>query len=94
MEDVATAKHVYRLEKAEEVDIEAGMGVDEKFDLWLYPFLGERLARIQERLESAENRHTNSRGLQIAVWGIFLTAAFGLVSAITGILQVYASFRS
>lgn len=70
------------------------MGHEEKFDLRLYPFFGERLAKIQERLESAEHRRTNSRGLQIAIWGIVLTASFGLVSAITGVMQVYASFKT
>ena len=70
------------------------MGHKGKFDLQLYPFFGERLAKIQERLESTENRRTNSRGIQIAIWGIVLAATFGLVSAITGVLQVYASFQS
>ncbi|KAI4161834.1 MAG: hypothetical protein LQ342_004525 [Letrouitia transgressa] len=91
IEDVHTAKHVYHLEKQQEVDIEAGMGHEEKFDLRLYPFFGERLAKIQERLESAEHRRTNSRGLQIAIWGIVLTASFGLVSAITGVMQLEIS---
>ncbi|KAL8716474.1 MAG: hypothetical protein Q9225_006201, partial [Loekoesia sp. 1 TL-2023] len=87
IEDVVTAKHVYNLEKQEEVDIEARMGHEKKFDLRLYPYFGERLAKIQDRLESVEHRRTNSRGIRIAIWGIVLTAAFGLISAITGIMQ-------
>lgn len=94
IEDVATARRVYHLEKQKEVDIEAGMGNHEKFDLRLYPFFGERLAKIQERLELAETRRFNSRGIQVAIWSIVLAACFGLVSAVTGIMQVYASFRS
>lgn len=94
IEDTVTANYVYRLEEREEVDIESGMGFDEKFDLRLYPFFGERLAKIQERLESEEQRRTNSFGFRIAIWGIVLTALFGLVSAITGIMQVWASFTA
>lgn len=70
------------------------MGHDEKVDLRIHPVLRERLANIQERLESEEHRRTNSYGFKIAMWGIMLTATFGLVSAITGIVQVYASFKA
>jgi len=91
---VATAKRVYNLEAKEEVDIEAGMGHDEKFDLRTYPVFGERLAKIQERLEFVEQRRGESFAFKIAIWGIVLSAVFGLVSAITGIMQVWASFKS
>jgi len=93
IEDVQTARHVFNLEKKEEVDVEGGMGYLDKFDLQTYPIFGERLAKIQERLESEENRRANSFGFRIAIWGIVLTAIFGLISAITGILQVWTSLR-
>lgn len=74
------------------MDIEAGMDNIEKFDLRLYAFFGERLAKLQESLEFEEQRRVNSRSIQIAIWGIVLTAIFGLISAITGVIQVLASF--
>ena len=87
------SKEVREIEKKEEVDIGVRPIYREKFDLRLYPF-AERLSRIQERLELVEHRRTNERGYQVAIWGILLTATFGLVSAITGIIQAYASFRN
>jgi hypothetical protein len=94
MEDAATAKQVYLLEEKEDVDIEGGMGYDEKFDLRSYPVFGERLMKIQERLEAVEHRSWESLGFRIAVWGIVLSAVFGLISAITGIMQVWASLKA
>ena len=70
------------------------MDSTERFDLRMYPFFGERLAKLQERLESEEQRRANSTGFQIALWGIVLSALFGLVSAITGIMQVWASLQA
>ena len=52
------------------------------------------------RLESEEEIDVEAamlpdfRGLQVAIWGIVLTAVFGLVSAITGVLQVWASLKT
>ena len=94
MEDPPVEKLVRKLESSENVDIEASMGHDEKFNLQSYPIFGERLVKIQERLEAVQNRRGVSFGFKIAIWGIVLTALFGLVSAITGILQVWAAVRS
>jgi hypothetical protein len=69
------------------------MGHDEKYDLRTYPLFGERLAKIQERLEAIEHRTWDSMGFKIAVWGIVVSAIFGLVSAVTGIMQVYSAFK-
>lgn len=52
------------------------------------------MAKLQERLEFEEQRRFDSTGIQIAIWGIVLSAIFGLVSAITGIMQVWASFKA
>lgn len=94
VEDGATANRVYDLEKRERVDIEVSMAHHEKYDLRSYPVFGERLAKIQERLEAMEHRNSETRALTVAVWGIVFGAFFGLISAITGIMQVWASFKA
>ncbi len=93
MEDPPVEKYVRNLERAENVDIEASMGHDEKFNLQSYPIFGERLAKIQERLEAVQSRRGASRGFKVAIWGIIFTALFGFISAVTGIMQVWASFK-
>jgi len=94
MEDRPMEKYVRSLEKHENIDVEANMWHDDKFNLESYPIFGERLAKIQERLEAVQTRKGVSLGFHIAIWGIVLTALFGLISAITGIMQVWASFQS
>jgi hypothetical protein len=93
MEHDRTAKRVTKLEKTNFIDIEANMGHDDKYDLRKYTIFGERLARIQERLEAEELRRGNSRGINTAIWGIVLTAFFGLVSAATGTVSMWASLK-
>jgi hypothetical protein len=93
-EDPALAKRVRTKERKENVDIEAKMSLDEKLNLSTYPIFGERLFKIQMRLEAVQTRRGASRGFQIAIYGILLTAFFGLVSAITGIMQVRATCRA
>ncbi|MCJ1327365.1 hypothetical protein MMC10_004034 [Thelotrema lepadinum] len=94
IEDPWVAKRVAYLESKHDVDLETGIGHHEKFDLRTYPMFGERLAKIQDRLEAEELRRSNSRGIKTAIWGIVLTAIFGLMSAITGVMQVWASFQT
>lgn len=93
MEDYKTARRVVRLEEKECIDIEANMGYDEKYDLRTYRVFGERLAKIQERLEMEEQRRGNTVAFTIAIWGIALTAFFGLVSAVTGLVSMWASLK-
>jgi hypothetical protein len=93
MEHDPTAKRVSRLEEEKCIDIEANMGHDGKFDLRKYQVFGERLAKIQERLEAEEYRRGTSRGFKTAIWGIVLTAIFGLVSAATGTVAMWASLK-
>ena len=94
VEDISTAKRVSHIEDKEGVDIEANLGHDEKYNLKTYPVFGERLAKIQERLETVQSRRGVTLGFKIALWGIVLTASFGLISAITGIMQVWASLQA
>jgi hypothetical protein len=93
MEHNETAKRVSRLEEKKYIDIEANMGHNDKYDLRTYPVFGERLAKIQERLEAEEHRRGTSRGFKTAIWGIVLTAIFGLVSAATGTVAMWASLK-
>ncbi len=93
MERNEIARHVNRLEEKQYIDIEANMGHDQKYDLRAYPVFGERLAKIQERLETEEHRRGSSRGFKIAIWGIVLTAMFGLISAATGTIAMWASLK-
>jgi hypothetical protein len=93
MEHDRTAKRVTKLERNNFIDIEANMGHNDKYDLRKYMIFGERLARIQERLEAEESRRGNSRGINAAIWGIVLTALFGLVSAATGMVSMWASLK-
>lgn len=93
MEDYKTARRVVRIEAREFVDIEASMGYEDKYDLRTYQIFGERLAKIQERFEIEEQRKGNTLSITIAIWGIALTALFGLVSAVTGLVSTWASLR-
>jgi hypothetical protein len=93
MEHDRTAKRVIKLEKNNFIDIEANMGHDDKYDLRKNKVFAKRLARIQERLEAEESRRGNSRGINAAIWGIVLTAFFGLVSAATGTVSMWASLK-
>jgi hypothetical protein len=94
IEDKGTMQYVRKIELKESVDIEASMGHEKEYDLRTYPVFGERLSKIQERLEAVQNRRGTSLGIKVAIWGIVFTAAFGMISAITGIMQVWASFQA
>lgn len=93
MEDDTIAKQVKRLEKENLIDIEAGMNHVNKFNLGTYQIFGERLSKIQERLEIEERRRGGLTVITVALWGIALTALFGLVSAATGIVSMWASLK-
>jgi hypothetical protein len=92
-EDPAIAKRVKDKEEKWQIDIQADMGHDDKFDLRTYPRFGMRLAKIQERLEAVQHRRGEVLGFKVAILGIVLSAIFGLISAITGIMQVWTSFK-
>lgn len=93
MEDPITFRHVSNLEAQKFVDIEANMGYHDKFDLTTYTYFGGRLAKIQERLEVEEQRRGTSTGFKIAMWGIILTASFGLISVIFGAVQMWTGLK-
>jgi hypothetical protein len=93
LEESKVERRVKHLQKKHNVDLEASMGQVNKFDLRTYPFFAGRLAKIQERLEVEEQRKTNTTAFKIALWGILLTAFFGLVSAVTGLVQMWAGLR-
>lgn len=95
-EDAQTQKRAKRLQEKKCVDLEAGPGDlrnEEKYNLRKYPIFGVRLAKIQDRLEVEEQQKTNTTAFMIAVWGIVLTALFGLISAVTGIVSMWAGLK-
>jgi len=64
------AKRVSELELRQEVNNQAGMGHDDKFDLGTYPVFGERLAKIQKRLKTVPHQRGGALGFKVAIWGI------------------------
>jgi len=93
MEHNETAKHVSRLEEEKYIDIKANMRHDNKYNLRAYPVFGKRLAKIQKKREAEEHGRGTSRGFKTAIRGIVLTAIFGLVSAATATVAMWASLK-
>ena len=104
-----SAERVRRISRKQKVDIEAfRMWADMeelmKYQCSSYQFFGERLAELQSRYDSTRPKslcqwwydRRNLRewaALWIAVVAFALTVVFGVIGAVTGILQVYAAFR-
>ena len=70
-----------------------------------YPHWGSRLVIIQKYYDNARPRKYRQwwfdrrnrvewATLLVAVTIFFMTLVFGVISSVTGIMQVYASFRS
>jgi hypothetical protein len=87
-------------------DLEARiMGSNKEiFDLNTYPFFGERLENIQKRYNNSRYRRKRQwwfdrrsriewATLVVAIVVFILTVIFGLISSVTGILQVYAAYK-
>ena len=106
---VKDAKRVRKISKKRQVDIEAvciekQMMEADKYQYDSYYFFAERLAAIQAQYDIARPRglqewwydRRNLRewaALWIAVVAFVLALVFGVISSITGIMQVYASFN-
>jgi hypothetical protein len=86
-------------------DIETGTKVNVTRDLKDYPVWRYRLAEVQKRYNatrpgSARQWWFDRRNkpqwatFWVAVMVFILTVVFGLVASVTGIMQVYASFRA
>jgi hypothetical protein len=104
-----TSKRTRRLEKKHHVDLEAAIHTlihsDDRLDLRTYPFWQERLREICKVYEAAQPKtlrqwwfDRRDRFNWATFWAAFvvfcLTLVFGVISAVTGIMQVYASFRT
>jgi hypothetical protein len=96
--------YVRKLKSDLDPDVENGLTKLDQIDLSRYPFFGERLAAIQRHYDNSTPQHLRQwwydrrkrvelATLAVAVVVFILTIIFGVVSMITGILQVYASFR-
>ena len=94
--DVGVQKRLKSLQDREMIDLEApalqAKG-KELHDLKDYPFFGARLDRIQKEATRREAARSGKRTIQIALWGIVLTALFGLLSFITGAVSTWSGIK-
>jgi hypothetical protein len=103
------AKRVLKISRKQKVDIEAiridkQMMDTAKHQCSNYHYFGERLAIIQAKYDAARPHNPKEwwydrrnlrewAALWIAVVAFVLALVFGVISSVTGILQVYASFH-
>jgi hypothetical protein len=99
-----SSKRIKKLAKARLVDLEAQAVKTAPLDLTNYPVWRHRLAEVQRRYDAAkpstvmqwwyDNRNKPERvTFWTAILVIFLTLVFGLISSVTGILQVASQPR-
>lgn len=99
------ARRTRRLRNRDDVDIEAKLPFRPSLSLAHYQYWGERLAIIQRTYDQARPRRARQwwfdrrnrvewATLQVALLVFGLTVFFGVVSSVTGVMQVYASFRA
>ena len=104
-----TSKRTRRIERKNHVDLEAAIHSlitsDARLDLRTYPYWQEHLREICKVYEEAQPKSLrqwwfdrrnrfNWATLWAAIVVFCLTLIFGVISSITGIMQVYASFRA
>jgi hypothetical protein len=98
------SQRTQRLSEHDGVDLEVGIEKHASLELENYPIWGDRLAAIQRRYDAARPRYIEQwyydrrnrdqwATLWIAVIIFFLTVIFGVISSITGIMQVYAAWH-
>jgi hypothetical protein len=103
--NLETSKRIRRISEREGVDIEAAINDHASFDLNNYPFWQERLRHVQCVYDKTKPKRIKQwyfdrrdrvewSTFWIAVVIFLLTLFFGIISSVTGILQVYASFRA
>jgi hypothetical protein len=99
------SKRTRRLRDRDNVDIEAARDLPAATALSHYKHWGERLAIIQQAYDNARPKKYRQwwfdrrnrvewATLLVAVIIFFMTLVFGVISSVTGIMQVYASFRT
>ena len=99
-----TSKRIRRVSEKEGVDIEAAIDKHTSFDLNNYPFWQERLRHVQCVYDKAKPKRIKQwyydrrdrvewSTFWIAVVVFLLTLFFGIISSVTSIMQVYASFK-
>ncbi|EXJ66432.1 uncharacterized protein A1O5_10584 [Cladophialophora psammophila CBS 110553] len=85
-------------------DLEAPIVEMNRLSLGTYPFFGERLEHIQKRYNDSTQRllrqwyYDRRKRVEwatfvVAVIVFILTVVFGIISSVTGILQVYAAYK-
>ena len=104
-----TSKRTRRIGEKNHVDIEAAIessvASEKMLDLNSYPYWHERLREVQRRYDSARPRTLRQWWFDrrnrfewatfwTAVVVFILTLFFGVIGSVTGILQVYASFKA
>lgn len=93
-----------RYKEKHRVDLEFGLAEYEKFDLSQYPYWHEKLAAIQRQYAKTTPSgikqwwfDSRDRVQWATFWVAFtvfvLTVVFGVISSVTGILQVYAAYN-
>lgn len=105
LDERRTAKRTKRICETFSVDVEAAIEKHASYELSSYPIWRNRLAEVQQRYDAA--RPSNLRQwwydrrnkpewatFWVAVTVFILTVVFGVISSVTGIMQVYAAFRS
>lgn len=103
-EAVKDAKRTRKIAAKYHVDLEAQVQLQDRLNLSRYQYFGERLAAIGKEYNAT--RPTRLRQwwydrrnrvewvtLLVAVTVFILTLIFGIVSSVTGVMQVYAAFR-
>ncbi|ETI25987.1 hypothetical protein G647_02764 [Cladophialophora carrionii CBS 160.54] len=97
-----TGRYIRRYRADLEARIDGNEEMD-RFSLGNYPVFGERLEKIQKRYNGSKYRllrqwwYDRRRRLEwatliIAIVVFLLTVVFGVISSVTGILQVYAAY--
>ena len=102
---IKNQKRNRRISEKNFVDIELAEPIQRSRDLTLYPTWGERLSRIQEAFDEARPRSVRQWWFDrrnrnewatfwIAVIVFWLTVVFGVISSVTGIMQVVVAYRA
>jgi hypothetical protein len=102
--DLESSKRIKRLAKRRLVDLEAHAAKTAPLDLASYPVWRHRLAEVQRRYDAVKPgtfkqwyHDRRNKPERVTFWTaivvIVLTLIFGLISSITGILQVVAAWQ-
>jgi hypothetical protein len=106
--DKGTLKRTRRIQRRDAADLEAAMksvvDLDERLDLRNYPFWQERLLAIQQVYDEAQPKtikqwffddrnRINWATFWTAITVFILTVVFGVISSVTGAMQVYIAYN-